>query len=212
MEHFTGLVQRRQRRQIIRRQQRPVGDVQPAHHNLQPAVEHFRGGFRVDSDIEFRIRREVAAARRAAHDHQPANIKHAFRVLGQQQRYIGQRANRHQGDRLGSMHKRITDSLEGRLRQRLTLMLNKVIPLHAGFAMHRGGVAQRTHQRHRRPLRQRYIGIPEMQQLQRVTGRLLHRDIARYGGHQLQIQLRREQRRGNGGGIVDARIGIKNDW
>ena len=40
--------------------------------------------------------------------------------------------------------------------------------------MHRGGVAQRTHQRHRRALRQRYIGIPEMQQLQRVTGRLLH--------------------------------------
>ena len=77
--------------------------------------------------------------------------------------------------------------------------------------MHRGGVAQRTHQRHRRPLRQRHIGIPEVQQLQRVTGRLLHRNVARHGGHQLQLQLGREQRRGNGGSIVDARVSIKND-
>ena len=211
MEHFTGLVQRRQGCQIIRRQQRPIGDVQPAHDNLQPAVEDFRGGFRVDGNIEFGIRRKVAAARRAAHDHQPANVEHAFRILGQQQRNIGQRANRHQSDRLGSVHKRITDRLEGRLRQRLTLELNKVIPFHTGFAMHRGSIAQRTHQRHRSALRQRHIGMPEVQQLQRVTGRLLHRDIARHGGHQLQIQLGSEQRRSNGGSIVDARVSIKND-
>ena len=43
-------------------------------------MEHFRGGFRVDSDIEFRIRREVAAARRAAHDHQPANAQVALDI------------------------------------------------------------------------------------------------------------------------------------
>ena len=48
------------------------------------------------------------------------------------------------------------------------------IIIHAGFAMHRGGVAQRTHQRHRRPLRQRYIGIPEslrlFRELAQATG------------------------------------------
>lgn len=42
----------------------PVGDVTARTITISsPLMEHFRAAFRVDSDIEFRIRREVAAAR-----------------------------------------------------------------------------------------------------------------------------------------------------
>ena len=61
VQHFPGLIQRWQSGEVIRRQHRLIGDVQPAHDDIQPAVEHFSRRFRVDGDVKFRIRRKVAA-------------------------------------------------------------------------------------------------------------------------------------------------------
>jgi hypothetical protein len=86
------------------------------------------------------------------------------------------------------MHQRIADRLKRRFRQRLAVMFNEIIAFHTGFAVHRGGVAQGAPAASTRPAPGN-IGIPEMQKLQGVTGRFLHRHIARHRGHQLQIKL-----------------------
>ena len=89
VQHFPGLIQRWQSGEVIRRQHRLIGDVQPAHDDIQPAVEHFSRRFRVDGDVKFRIRRKVAAPGGAAHDHQATDVKAAFGILGQQKRNVG---------------------------------------------------------------------------------------------------------------------------
>ncbi len=131
--------------------------------------------------------------------------------MGQQQRNVGQRTNRHQRHGLWGMHQRIANRLEGRFCHYLTVMFDKFIPLHTGLTVDGSGVTQRSHQRHGCPLRQRNIRAPEVQQLQRIAGGFFHRNIACYRGHELQIQLRGKQRGGNSGGIINAGIGIKND-
>ena len=90
-------------------------------------------------------------------------------------------------------------------------MGDKVIAFHARLAVDVSSIAQRAQQRRGGPLRQRDIHVPEMQQLQRVAGGFLYGDIPRDGGHQLQVKLRGKQGSGNGGGIVDTRIGIQNN-
>lgn len=189
VEHLSGLVQRGQRGKVLRRQHCPVRHVEPAHHDLQTAAKYAGRGFRIDSNIELRIRRKVTAPGGTAHDHQPANIKATFRVLRQEQRNIGQRTNRHQRNRLLSMHQRIANGLKGRFRQWLTVMLDKIIPFHAGLAVHGGRIAQRAQERHRRSLSQRNLRLPEMQQLQGVTRGFFHRHVPRHRRHQLQIEL-----------------------
>ena len=109
------------------------------------------------------------------------------------------------------MHQRVADRLKRRFRQRLAVMFNEIVAFHTGLAVHRGGVAQRANQRHRRALGQGNIGVPEMQKLKGVAGRFLHRHVARHRGHQLQIKLGGEQRGGNRRGVINAGIGIQND-
>jgi len=61
-------------------------------------------------------------------------------------------------------------------------------------------------------LSNRNIFVPEVHQLQRVAGRFLDADIACDRGQQLQIKLRGKKCSGNSYGVVDARVGIENDW
>ncbi len=211
MQHFSRLVKLGERRQIVRGEHGLVSDIQPTHHNIQPALEDFRGSLGIDSNIKLGVGCEVPAPGRAAHNHQTVNVEYAFRIMGQQQRNVGQRANCHQRHGLRGMHQRIANRLEGGFCHRLAVVFDKFIPFHTGLTMHGSGITQRPHQRHRCSLRQWNIRIPEVQQLQRITGGFFHRHIACYRGHQLQIQLRGKQRGGNGGGIINAGIGIKND-
>ena len=142
-----------------------MGDVQATHHDLQPATEHAGSGFGIDGDIELCGRRKVAAPCRAAHQHQLADGECALRIMGKQQRDVGQRANGHQRHRLRTGHQPIAYRLERRRCQRLSLMIDKVVSRQTGLAVHRRGIAQRAQQRRRRPLGQRNVGIPELQQL-----------------------------------------------
>lgn len=70
----------------------PVGHVE-----LWKAAEHDMRRFRVEADVEFGRRGDVAVpGQRPAHHHQPRHPLRQGRIQRQRQRQIGQRTERHQ--------------------------------------------------------------------------------------------------------------------
>ncbi len=130
VQHFSRLVKRGKHRQIVRGEHGLISDIQPAHHNLQPALEDFCGGLGINSNIKLGVWREVPAPGRTAHNHQTVNVEYAFRIMSQQQRNVGQGANCHQRHRLRGMHQRIANGLEGGFCHHLAVVFDKFIPFH----------------------------------------------------------------------------------
>src|SRR5215831_1599601 len=104
-------------RQPGRRGDRLVRHIKRHHDDRNASFEDYVGGVRIDADVEFGGRGDVAALEAAAaHQHNFLDARRDFRLANERKRDIGQRADRTQRDRAALLvHQCLDDEIDGML-------------------------------------------------------------------------------------------------
>jgi hypothetical protein len=154
----------------------------------------------------------VAGAERAAHHDDALDPLAQLGVHGQQQRHVGQRPDRGDGDRVVGAAQRVRGQSDraarvggpARGRQRRRPPAQPVVAVPAGRLL-----ALRVHQRSRGPGPDRHVpAVAQRQQPPGVGGGRGHRHVAEHRADGQQVDLRRRQRQHDRHGVVDARVGV----
>src|SRR5580693_3052416 len=190
----------------------PQGHVEPEHGDGPAGPEYHRGGLRVGPDVVLGGGRDVAPARRPAHDHESAHPVGQPRLPPRGQRDVGQRPRRDQRDLAGGSAHGIDDVVHGVPSGRAGRGRRQRGPAQPGIAVYLPRVERRAQQRpgaargHRRPGR-----ADELAYRQRVGRRLGQPDVAGHGGDADQVDAGVPVRERDRERVVDPGIAVEDD-
>ena len=92
----------------------PREDIQAVHRRRDARLDDAGRRFGILPDVELRDRRDVAGARRAAHEEDPVEVIRDLRMLGEQHGDVGLGSEADERDRLGRRHDLPTQHLHRR--------------------------------------------------------------------------------------------------
>ncbi len=205
LEHADALLRRDHLVRGVERQQ----------DRLDAAGQHDGGGVRVAIGVELGRRRDIAHfAPRAQHHHHFGNAGRDIGRLLQGIGQVGQRSQRHDGDRAGlGGAQGVDQELNAGLRLDRQGGDGQVGAVETGLAMHVLGRDQATAHRRLCAGIERHVRPPgQFQQLARIVQRVMQGHIAGDGDDPDDLQvLRRGASQQQRQGIVLAGVGIDND-
>ncbi len=162
------------------REERLVRHVEADHRQVDPASEHRRRSLRVDERVELRCRRDVALRDRAAHPHDAVDVHAALDEAGD----VRQRSRRHEHDAgLEPVGRVDVGRRRGRLRQVRTVQSALTVHVRGGA---QGPPEWRSGASHDWDVR----AAGELEHLERVARRLVHRLVACDRDDAAQLHLR----------------------
>ena len=186
-------------------------DVPADHLDRQAGAEDDARRLRIDPDVVFGRRRDVAfAARRAAHDDAAADLLGEAGIARQRQRDIGQRSERHQRQArrgVGEAQDRVDRMLAlGRAaRRRIAAVAEPVA------AVEPMRVVERAHQRRGRADEDGDVDAGDLGGQQRVAGRLFDADVAGDDGQPEHAHVGRGERHQDRDGVVGSGVGVDEE-
>ena len=188
------------------------GHVEPEHGDSPAGPEHRRGGLRISPDVVLGGGRDIAPARRPAHDHEFAHPVRQPRLPPHGQRDVGQRAGRHQRDLAGGGARGVDDVVHGVSGGRAGRGRRQGGAAQPRIAVHLPRVERRAQQRpgaargHRRPGR-----ADELAYRKRVRRRLGQPHVARHGGDADQVDAGVPVRERDRERVIDPGIAVEDD-
>ena len=205
-DHPAGPAGRAEPLGICLRQQRLVRDVEADHRHVHAAREDPGGRLRVGPDVELRRRRDVAEPDRAAH--QDDSVRPRVGVAGEQQRDVRQRPDGDQRRARGVP----AEEVDGVLLERRPLRRRQVGAVEPGLTVDVRGDERLADERPVGARRDRdVVAADEVEDADRVRGRLLERLVAGDGRHAEELHLGAREREEQRDRVVVAGVAVEQD-
>jgi hypothetical protein len=196
---------------LLGEQKRLVCDVEADHGHLDPAREDPVRRFWIGPDVELSAGRDVALGDRTAHQDYPCDPALDPRVLGEQEPDVRQRPDGDEDDSVVVLDLR-GDEVGRVALARFRLRVRQVGTVEAGIAVNVGGGPLLADERPRSADVHRHVRpLDELQDLQRVGGRLPESLVARDRGDPEDIELGRGQCQQERDRVVVPWIGIEDE-
>jgi hypothetical protein len=167
-----------------------VRDVEPDHGHVHPTRENAVCGFRIGPDVELGSGCDIALCDRPSHQHDASDQLLDSRVAGEEKADVRQRPDRHEDDAFVLLDL-AGDEVDCMAVRGARPGLRQVRPVEAGLSVDVGSSPLFAHDRAGRAGMHRDVGaVDELEDLERVRGRLLEGLVARDRRDAEELDLR----------------------
>jgi len=212
-EGGNGRIYRLQARHILGQEDALVGDIEGNQGEGHAAVKDDVGGMWIDIGVEFGQGRGVAlVADRSPHDDHVLDCLHEAGLLAEGESEVGEGANGNDGDLSRRRHDVFDEEIDSVLGDGLGGGGRKLGVAQTGVAVGLGGKQGGLHQGSVAALGHRNVtGLCQFQDGEGVDHTLIGGAVAMDNRQPFEREFGRGQCQEDGGGVVDAGIGIDKD-